>query len=380
MGSTFKIGRIAGIPIDVHASWLIAVAFITWTISSLFSDTFPGWTSRETWTAAIFGALALFGSVLIHELAHSLTARRLGLPVRGITLFIFGGVSKIDGRYSRSRDEFLVAFAGPASSLVLGAVFWAMWQAFKPDRGDPSLALGIVSYLGLMNLLLGVFNLLPGFPLDGGRVLRSIVWGWSGNERRATRVAVSVGRLMAIGMIGLGAWQVFNGNVTSGIWMVFIGFFLSSAGRGEERAERARDAGPRVSLRAAVQRTTYLADATNSVTEVMSRAYGGNQRVVPVLDRGEPVGFFTHEDVLRFPQQELRNLSVGSVIRRERMNIFPLDGDAFRAIEKLRESGARYALVVAGEALVGVVDEAGLEAVIRLYHGGGDASFEGSSV
>jgi Zn-dependent protease/CBS domain-containing protein len=377
MGSSFKIGRIAGIQISVHASWIVALIFITWTISSLFRDSFPGWTSGQAWAAAVLGALALFASVLVHELAHSIIAMRLGLPVTGITLFIFGGVSQITGRYTRARDEFLVAFAGPASSLILGAIFWGLWALYRPDRGDPTLVLGIVSYLGLMNLLLGAFNLLPGFPLDGGRVLRSLVWGLSGSERRAMRVAVTTGRFMAMGMMGLGAWQIYNSTLTGGIWLIFIGLFLLSAARGEQHAERERGQSIRIPLRPAVQRTPEIVDESERVSDVMARVISrGFQQVVPVVSKGEPIGFLTSEDVRRFPEYEWRNLSVGSVIRRAAPQIFPLDGDAIAALDALRSNGAGHALVVAGDSLVGVVDEAGLTAVIRLSLEGGGASPE----
>lgn len=366
MSSSIKIGRISGIEIAIHPTWLIAVIFIAWTIASLFQRSFDTWTPTQAWTGAVLGALALFASVLVHELAHSITAQRLGLPVDGITLFIFGGVSQIRGKYQRARDEFLVAFAGPLSSLLIGGIALLLWVLLRPDRGDPSLLLGIIFYLGFMNVLLGVFNLLPGFPLDGGRVLRSIVWGWSNSEGTATRVATSVGNLVAWGMIGIGLYRFINGDVVGGIWMAFIGLFLQSAARGERHAERVRSAASQVPLNRAVQRTPHIANATDRVSDVMSNVIGHTmQQVVPVVDDGTPIGFFTAEDARRFPSIDWMNLSVGGVIQRHQPFAVQVNDDAGDVLEALHAKRVPYAIVLAGDAVVGVVGRAELEALLR---------------
>lgn len=375
MSSSFKIGKISGISIAVHPTWLIAVVFIAWTIASLFERQFPTWSTTQQWTGAIVGALSLFASVLVHELGHSIVAQRLGMPVDGITLFIFGGVSQISGKYKRARDEFFVAFAGPLSSLILGALFLLVWLVLRPERGDPSLILGIVFYLGFMNVLLGIFNLLPGFPLDGGRVLRSIVWGVSHSEGTATRVAASVGMVVAWAMIGFGIYQFLNGNVAGGIWMAFIGLFLQSASRNERKAERAERIVAYVPMRAAVQKTPHIVDANDRVSDVLKDVVErGFQQVVPVVDDGVPIGFFTAEDAARFPIQDLVNLSVGSVIQRQQPYAVQVSGNAVEVLEILRLRRARYALVLDENSVVGVVGVPGLEGVIRLMMPGADAS------
>lgn len=375
MRSSIKIGKISGISIAVHPTWVIAVIFIAWTIASLFERSFASWSTTQYWTGAIVGSLALFASVLVHELAHSIVAQRIGLPVDGITLFIFGGVSQIRGRYSRARDEFWVAFAGPASSLILGALFLLTWTWLRPDRGDPSLLLGIIFYLGFMNIALGVFNLLPGFPLDGGRVLRSAVWALSHNESTATRVAAGVGNVVAWGMIGLGVYRFLDGDTVGGIWMAFIGLFLQSASRGERQAEQARRAGPHVPLRAAIQRTPQIVEADERVSDVMERVVSrGFQQVVPVIDDGVPVGFFTAGDAARFPVQDWVNLSVGAVIDRQQPYAVQLSENAVDVLDALRARNTRYAMVLDGDDVVGVVGIPGLEAVIRLTTHGADAS------
>lgn len=372
MSSSIKIGRISGIDIAIHPTWLIAVIFIAWTIASLFERSYSSWSETQYWTGAVIGALALFGSVLIHELAHSITAQRLGLPVEGITLFIFGGVSQIRGRYRRARDEFLVAFAGPLSSLILGGLALLLWLSLRPDRGDPSLIVGIIFYLGFMNVLLGVFNMLPGFPLDGGRVLRSIVWGWSNSESTATRIAAGVGNIVAWVLIGVGIFQFASGNTLGGIWMVFIGLFLQSASRGERQAERVRNSVGHVPLQAAVQRTPQMADASDRLSDVMENIVTrGFQQVVPVLDDGVPIGFFTAEDARRFPASDWMNLSVGGVIRRHQPYAVQLNDNAVEVLEAMRARRVRYALVLAEDNVVGVVGEEELESLIRWQNAAG---------
>lgn len=378
MSSSIKIGRISGIPIAIHPTWLIAFFFIAWTIASLFQDFFVSWSATQYWTGAVIGSLALFASVLVHELAHSLVAKRLGLPVDGITLFIFGGVSQIRGRYTRPRDEFFVAFAGPLSSLILGALALLAWILFRPDHGeDPSLLLGIMFYLGFMNIILGVFNLLPGFPLDGGRVLRSVVWGLSSNEGKATRVAATVGNIVAWGLIGFGIYRFLNGDTFGGIWMAFIGLFLQSASRGERRAERIRSATGDVPLRAAVQRTPQMANATDRVSDVMVNIISrGFQQVVPIIEGDVPIGFFTEDDAKRFPTTEWANLSVGGVIRRQEPYAVQLSDDAGEVLDAMQARRIRYALVLAVDSIVGVVGQVELEALIRLRSSGDGASAE----
>lgn len=375
MSSSIKIGRISGIPISIHPTWLIAFFFIAWTISQLFERSFDSWSATQYWTGAVLGSIALFASVLVHELAHSIVAQRLGLPVEGITLFIFGGVSQIRGRYKSARDEFLVAFAGPLSSLLIGGLALVVWFAFRPDHGDPNLLLGIILYLGYMNVVLGIFNLLPGFPLDGGRVLRSAVWAWSKNESKATRIAAGVGNLMAYGLIGLGLFQFINGNVFGGIWMVFIGLFLQSASRGEARAERMRTSMSQVPLRAAVQRTPQMANASDRVSDVMTDIISrGFQQVVPVIERDEPIGFFTAEDARRFPATEWENLSVGGVIQRQQPYAVQLSDDAAEVLDALQARRIPFAMVIAADTVVGVVSQAELEALLRISGAGNDAS------
>ena len=192
MPNTVKLGELLGIPILVHYTWLFAFVLITWSLATgFFPLMFQGWDALVYWIVGAFATIGLFVSVLLHELSHSVVAMARGLGVRSITLFIFGGVSTIAEEAAEPKDEFLVSVVGPLTSFALAGVFWALLQ-LAPDDGGPLVA--FLNYLAFINLLVGVFNLLPGFPLDGGRVLRSIIWAISGSLRRATDLASYVGQ------------------------------------------------------------------------------------------------------------------------------------------------------------------------------------------
>ena len=227
MPGTLRIGKIAGIDIDIHVSWIIILVLLTVSLATgWFPQLYPGWAPATYWLIALLSSLLLFVSVLLHELAHSLVARRRGLPVKNITLFIFGGVSNIEREPQSPGIEFQMAFVGPLTSLVIGAICYLIQL---PLRGSSSPLEGILFYLAVTNILLGLFNLIPGFPLDGGRVLHSIVWRLTGNLRRATRVATLAGQVIAYLFILLGIWILFAGDILDGIWLGFIGWFLLSA-------------------------------------------------------------------------------------------------------------------------------------------------------
>ncbi len=223
MQGTFKVGDIAGIEIRLHYTWLLALLLIAW---SLASGYFPmaGESRVADWVLGIVAAFLLFVSVLLHELGHSLVATRRGIRVDSITLFIFGGVSNITREPTTARDEFLIAVVGPLTSLALAGLFWTLGLLFP----SASPATAVVGYLASANLLLGLFNIVPGFPLDGGRVLRSIVWAVTGDMVRATRIATYVGQAVAFVLIGWGVLRVVAGDFAGGVWIGFVGWFLNS--------------------------------------------------------------------------------------------------------------------------------------------------------
>ena len=251
MRQSLSIGRLFGIEVRIHATWLLAFAFITWGLASgYFRLILPR--QQGLTLPLLFGAISallLFASVLIHEFSHSLVAKAMGMRVRDITLFIFGGVSNIGGEVRSARQEFIIAAVGPLASFVLAGLFWAfsvslhgpspldvLFGSVRALRAMTPLT-AILAYLTAINLILGAFNLLPAFPLDGGRVFRSIVWGATNRYARATAIASVVGQVIGFLMIGLGVVRIIFGDVFGGMWTIFIGWFVAQ-GAAAARTER----------------------------------------------------------------------------------------------------------------------------------------------
>jgi Zn-dependent protease/predicted transcriptional regulator len=220
-----RIGKILGIPIFLHSTWVIIFAAITYSLSMQFEQQNPGWTPAQQWSVGVFTSVLFFASLLFHELAHSVVAQFYKIRVLSITLFIFGGVASIERDPSKAIQEFNIAIAGPLASGILAGAFFGMYLLFPSSQTVAALS----DWLWKTNAILAIFNLLPGFPLDGGRIFRAIIWGATKNFSKATRVAGASGRLIAYAMILLGGFGVFKGYLAPGLWSVFIGFFLLNA-------------------------------------------------------------------------------------------------------------------------------------------------------
>jgi len=225
--NSLRLGKILGIEIRLDYSWFIIFTLVTWSLAThYFPMRYRGWTHSTYWIIGLATSLLFFASVLLHEISHSLVARAKGIPVRGITLFIFGGAAQIKEEPKRARDEFAMALVGPATSVGIAIVFLLI-RFISRSLSPPVTALA--AWLSGINLILAVFNLIPGFPLDGGRVLRSIIWGLTPNLMKATQIASLIGRTIAYLFIFWGIWMFFRGNWFNGIWIAFIGWFLNNA-------------------------------------------------------------------------------------------------------------------------------------------------------
>src|SRR5262249_2896581 len=223
--------RIAGVRIAIDWSWTVVFLLVLWSLSAgYFPRAHPGYPPLDYWAVGAIATILFFVSVLVHELSHALVANRSGQVVRRITLFIFGGVAHLTREPRDAGTELVIAAVGPLASLVLGGIFWglAVWSAHV---GAGALWIAMLEYLAFINAALGVFNLLPGFPLDGGRLLRGTLWWWWGDLRRATARATDWGSGIAFGLMALGIWQIFTGALIGGLWLVFIGMFLRGAAR-----------------------------------------------------------------------------------------------------------------------------------------------------
>jgi Zn-dependent protease len=251
MHSNIKLGKVSGIEIGLHYTWFIIAALIVFSLVERFREAHASWTSGEIWTVALVTAALFFISLLLHELAHSWVAQKRGLRVKAITLFALGGVSQLQDDSTDANTEFWVAIAGPIASLMIGLVSLNMARGLDWHSAEPQSALtGILVWLGYINISLAAFNMVPAFPLDGGRVLRSTIWAVTKDGGRATRIAARVGQIVAFLFILDGIWRYFSGAGFGGLWIAFIGWFLMDAARASSTRSEARpvtDRGARVS-------------------------------------------------------------------------------------------------------------------------------------
>jgi len=229
LGKSFSIFKLFGFEIKVDSSWIIVLFLMIWSLSfGAFPQYFKGLSSTTYLWMGIFGALGLFFSIVLHELFHSLVARRYGLSISGITLFMFGGVAEMTEEPNNPKTEFYMALAGPLTSIVLGLIFYGIFLLLSSLKVSMGVA-GIFGYLGIINWVLAGFNLIPAFPLDGGRILRSILWWRKKDLRWATRIASGMGEIFGFVLIFLGVFNIFRGSFVDGIWLFFIGMFLQNA-------------------------------------------------------------------------------------------------------------------------------------------------------
>ena len=237
MGGSLRIGRVFGIPIEVNASWAVVFLLLTFLLAQQFGDSDLGWPTAQRWLVAVAVVVLVFVSVLAHELSHSVLALRKGIPVRGITLFIFGGVSRLGREPDRPMTEATVAVVGPLTSIVLAAILGGIWYLLGGSESTIEVVLFLLAW---SNLALGIFNLLPGYPLDGGRVLRAVVWGLTGSHRKGTRVATRAGQAIGGATVILGLVMAILVNAIDGVWIAIVGGFLFSVATASYREERSR--------------------------------------------------------------------------------------------------------------------------------------------
>ena len=229
--ASLSLGRIAGIPIGLHYSWFLIALLIAFSLAAQFQTVRPEWTSGQVWIVALITAVLFFVTLLAHELSHALVARSAGIPVRSITLFALGGVASIEKEGNNAKTEFFIAVVGPIVSAVIGfgAMGIARGMGWSPTEGTGSATANVLGWLGSINLVLALFNLIPGYPLDGGRILRAILWGIYKDGQKAMRHAARVGEIVAVMFIAIGVFRFFAGAGLGGLWIAFIGWFLLMA-------------------------------------------------------------------------------------------------------------------------------------------------------
>jgi Zn-dependent protease/predicted transcriptional regulator len=352
--SSIELGRIFGIRIGINWSWLVVLALILWTLASgIFPETNPGLSDGTYLAMAIVASVLFFSSLLLHELGHAVQARREGMEIEGITLWLFGGVAKFKGMFPGAGAEFRIAIAGPLVSLGLGLLFSS--GAWLISTNEPVDA--VAAWLGYINLLLLVFNLLPALPLDGGRVLRSILWQVRGDFRWATRVAAGVGRGFAYLFIAGGlSLFIFQGSF-SGAWLAFIGWFLLQAATSEDRYVVVSEALGDLRVRDLMVRDPVTVPADMSLGQFMDKvAWSRRYTTYPVVENGRVVGLLVFRRVAEVPRAEWdRRLVRDSMIELDHVPILDEDEPAVEALAELSEADIHRGLVLDGERLAGLI-------------------------
>jgi len=355
VGSTFRVGRIAGISIEIHPSWLIILGFVAWTLSDgLYPSQYESWSTFAYWLVGTLSAILLFVTVLIHELAHALVAKRRGLDVPRITLFIFGGVSHLQRQPSSAGEEFQIAAAGPATSLAI-AVVTGLAGLLLGGFGEKIEA--VCYYLAAVNVALAVFNILPGFPLDGGRVLRSIAWKRTGSFRRATKIAASAGEFMGYGLVILGVFVLLNGGVLDGVWLAFIGWFLLGAAKNEAAGTQLESLLSRITARQ-VMRETFPSVTPGTPLQDIVDTYmiGQGERTVIVANDGGVLGIITVSDIRRTPRESWSNTPAQRVMTpRDAIMTVDANRPAVEVLMLLGEKGLNQVPVLDEGRMIGLV-------------------------
>jgi len=356
MSGSFRIGSIAGIDIFIHVSWFIILVFLTFSLATgWFPSLYPGYSSSTYLLLGLISTLLLFVSVLLHELAHSFVARARGLPVKNITLFIFGGVSNIEQEPHSAETEFLMAFVGPLLSLVIGGLCYG---ALFLLRGSHSVAQPILGYLAVTNILLGIFNLLPGFPLDGGRVLRSIVWKITGNAYRATQVATIVGQVIAYLFIFTGIWLFFfSHDPFDGIWFGFIGWFLLNAAQSARTQATLETAFRGVTVAQVMNPNPMTVPANISLQRLVDEYFlPQGLRSALVMQGDQLAGLITLSDIRHVPREQWPQTPVGlTMIPTQRLHTVAPQQSLREALPLMTGQDVNQLPVVQDGRLVGIL-------------------------
>jgi len=348
------LGKILGIEICLDYSWFVIFALLTWMLAdSYYPDEFKDWSTLTYWVTGAVTATMLFVSVLLHELGHSVVALRYRIPVRSITLFLFGGVAQIGAEPPSAVAEFFIAIAGPIVSLALAVFFYAL----EPALSGVEPLLGVAKYLAYINMALFLFNLIPGYPLDGGRVFRAIVWAITGSMNRSTAIAANVGRFFAFLLIFAGTLQIFNGNLGGGLWIVLIGWFLDNAA--SVQLQQVALGGLLAGKRVAQAMNTHYATVPSDLTLqqlVDERILGNGQRCFLVERDDKPLGMITLHRVKEVPRQEWATTKVGqAMLPIDQLKSVDPDMELWPALQNMDRAGVNQMPVVQAQRVVGML-------------------------
>jgi len=364
MKNSLRLIKIAGIDIGIHYSWIFIFVLLSVSLAvAFFPQVYPGWDTITYWITGVAAALLLFGSVLIHELAHSLVAKARGMTVTSITLFILGGVSNLEEEPEKPKVELAMAIVGPLASLALAGIFWGLLQLVENQQSPLA---GMLAYLALINVILAAFNLLPGFPLDGGRVLRSVIWKKTGSLARATNIAATVGRFMGWGFIAIGVFQIITGNL-GGLWLAFIGWFLSSAADASRREVAIREQLSGVRVEEIMKTGPTFISPDTTIAELVSNVFRKQySRAVPVCQNDQMLGIVTVTDVKELPREKWEETPVREIMTREPLHSVSPEDDLSTALRLVTKHDINQVLVMDGTRCAGLVSRADILNYLQL--------------
>jgi Zn-dependent protease/CBS domain-containing protein len=366
MRGSLSLGKVLGVPIRLHASWPLVAALLTWTLAAgYFPQEYPGWAALTYWLVGSFTALLFFASVLLHELGHSALALREEVPVKSITLFIFGGVAQIGREPPTAGAEFRIAIAGPLTSLGLAAILGGLGTVLA----DNAMLSAPFAYLGRINLLLAAFNMILGFPLDGGRVLRALLWGLGSSFRNATRWASRVGRVVAFLFILVGVGQVLlGGGFLDGLWIAFIGWFLNNAAESSYQQVVLRDMLAGVKARNVMTQQCLIVPGDLRLNRLVEEhILGGGERCFFIDDNGTTQGLITLHNIRGIPRGRRDELTTGQVMTRiDGVLRVPPDEDVWTVLQQMDEADVNQVPVMDNGRFLGLVTRDNLLHNIRV--------------
>src|ERR1043166_8101938 len=362
MKAQIKLGRIFGVEIGLHYSWFLIALLITFSLAEQFRLTNADWSPGLRWGLAIITAILFFASIVVHELSHALVAKARNLPVRSITLFALGGIAQIERDAADAKTEFWMGIIGPITSLVIGilCLVVALLLGWVPPQLPQTPVAAMLVWLGVINIALAIFNMIPGFPLDGGRVLRGLIWWITGNAKRATTIAARIGQVIAFMMIVYGVMEFFSGAGFKGLWLAFIGWFLLSASR-ESYAQMAITEGLRRLRVADVMSRDYLTvDAySNLQTFAEEHVMRTGRRFFVVNLNGRPEGIITPAEIAAVPRARWPYTTVADVMQPlDRVRSVRADTPVTDALELMGSHDLNQLPVITDGSVVGVISRA----------------------
>ncbi|HUZ75387.1 MAG TPA: site-2 protease family protein [Stellaceae bacterium] len=346
-----------GFEVWVDASWLLLAALLIWTLGKgIFPEAAPNLAPASYWWMAVIATVGLLVSIVMHEMAHSLVARRYGMPIRGITLFIFGGVAEMEGEPGSARGEFLMAAAGPLASFALATVLALVLEVLPGKSGSEAVPT-VVWYLALMNGTLALFNLVPAFPLDGGRMLRAALWAWRGDFAQATRIAVRAGDLFGIFLIVVGVFDVIRGDFVGGMWQFLIGLFLRGAAAAGYRESMVRRVLAGIPVQRLMTANPTVVSREISVADfIEDYVYRYHHRVFPVVEAGRLIGTVGTEQAAALERGRWSTTPVGTImVACGPTDVIAPEAEATVALERMRRAGKARLHVVSDDRLVGIL-------------------------